>query len=61
MKTIEVKIVESVVHITTLQVPDDFYGENVDVQDTFILGNSEVTPLDWEGNSKFEVLTWREI
>lgn len=61
MKTIEVVIEESVTHVTTIQVDDDFGMENTDVQDEFILANAEITPLDWDGNSHFEVITWREI
>lgn len=61
MKIIEVIIEETVTHITTMQVPDDFEFENTDTQDKYILDNIEITPLDWEGHSHLEVINWKEI
>lgn len=61
MKTIEVIIEESVTHVTTIQVDDNFGMENTDVQDKIILEDAELSLLDGSGNSHLEVITWREV
>lgn len=61
MKLIEVVIEESVTHVTTVEVPDDFELANMKRQEEFILANADITPLDIDGYSTFEVMTWKEL